>query len=131
MEKTMKSLKTALKEYFDIRRAFGYQLKDEEKCLKQFISFLMEKGYQYITVQDAVKWATLPQKVHRSYWSRRLSVVRLFAQYRVADDPRTEIPPLHLLSQQPNRAIPYIYSDEEIRQLLVACQSLSSRGLRQ
>ena len=78
----------------------------------------------------ALEWATLPQNVKRPTWSRRLSIVRLFAQYRIAEDPRTEVPPLYLLSQKPNRATPYIYSEEEIRQLLKACQSLSSQGLR-
>ena len=127
----MKLLMTSLKEYLDIRRSFGYQLNDTERYLKHFISFLIDNGYQYITAQSAIKWATLSLEVKRSHCSRRLSMVRLFAQYRIADDPRTEIPSLHLLSQQPNRAHPYIYSDREIRQLLVACQSLSSRGLRQ
>jgi len=127
----MKLLITSLKEYLNIRRSFGYKLNDDERCLKKFISFLRENDYPYITAQSAVKWATLPQEVNRSHWSHRLSMVRLFARYRIMDDPRTEIPSAYLLSQQPSRAQPYIYSDKEIRQLLIACQSLSSRGLRQ
>ena len=126
----MKSLTTSLGEYIKVRRSLGYQLKSVERNLKKFIAYLKKKGCQYITVQLALEWATLPKNVKRSTWSRRLSIVRLFAQYRKAEDPRTEIPPSHLLSQKPDRAIPYIYSEKEIHQLLKACQSLSSRGLR-
>jgi integrase/recombinase XerD len=126
----MKSLTTSLHEYINVRRSLGYQLKKSERYLKAFIKYLKKKNYQYITVQLALEWATLPQNVKRSYWSRRLSTIRLFAQYRMPEDPRTEVPPLCLLSQQPNRATPYIYSEKEIRQLLEACHLLSSRGLR-
>jgi len=126
----MKSLMTSLHEYIEMRRSFGYQLKETEQNLKKFITYLKKKGCQYITVQLAVEWAILPKNVKRAYWSRRLCFVRLFAQYRMAEDPRTEVPLPHLLSQQPNRAIPYIYSDKEIQQLLGACQLLLSLGLR-
>ena len=126
----MKSLTTSLHEYIKLRRSLGYQLKTVERNLKKFITYLKKKGYQHITVPLALEWATLPQNVKRSTWSRRLSIVRLFAQYRIAEDPRTEVPPLYLLSQQSNRVTPYIYSEKEIRQLLKACQSLSSKGLR-
>jgi len=126
----MKSLMISLNEYIKVRRSLGYQLETSERYLKKFIAYLKKKDCQYITNQLAVEWATLPQNVKGSYWSQRLSIVRLFAQYRIAEDPRTEIPPSHLLSQQPNRATPYIYSDKEIRQLLEACRLLPSLGLR-
>lgn len=126
----MKSLMTSLNEYIKVRRSFGYQLKVSERNLKEFITYLRKKDCEYITVQVALEWATLPKDVKRSYWSRRLSIIRLFAQYRIAEDPRTEVPSSYLLSQQPNRIIPYIYSDKEISQLIEACQSLLSLGLR-
>jgi integrase/recombinase XerD len=126
----MKSLVSSLKEYLEVRRALGYQLKETERTLKKFILFLQQPNQNHITAKLALEWAMLPQNVQRSHWSKRLSMVRLFAQYRQYEDPRTEIPPPHILSQQPCRAIPYIYSDDEIYRLLVACQSLISRGLR-
>jgi integrase/recombinase XerD len=126
----MKSLTTSLHEYINIRRLFGYKLEVSERNLKNFITYLKKKNYPYITAQVAMEWATLPQNVKRSYWSRRLSIIRLFAQYRMAEDPRTEVPPSYLLSQQPNRVTPYIYSDKEIYQLIEACLSLLSLGLR-
>jgi len=126
----MKRLTTSLQEYLEIRKSFGYKLENNERFLKDYISFLIKKRYSHITVNSALEWATLPQKVNRSHWSHRLSAIRLFAQYRIVEDPRTEVLPPHLLSQQPSRAMPYIYSNKEIRQLLIACQSLPSKGLR-
>jgi len=126
----MKSLTTSLNEYIKLRRSLGYQLKETEQYLKRFIKFLKKRGTQYITAKLSLEWAMLPQNVKRSHWSRRLSIVRLFAQYHTMEDHRTEVPPSYLLSQQPNRAIPYIYSEKEIRQILKACQSLLSLGLR-
>jgi len=96
----MKRLTTSLQEYLEIRRSFGYQLKETEGYLKNFISFLKKKGFSYITIKSALEWATLPQKVKRSCWSHRLSVVRLFSQHRAVEDPRTEVPSPHLFSQQ-------------------------------
>ena len=126
----MKQLTKTLKKYLKIRRSFGYKLQETEKFLKSFIAFLTKRNCHFITVRLALKWATLPKHATRAFWSRRLSVVRLFAQYLAAEDPRTEIPPLHLLSQQPHRAIPYIYNNKELRKLLTAFQSLPSKGLR-
>jgi integrase/recombinase XerD len=126
----MKQLTTALREYLKVRRSFGYRLLDTEKYLKNFIAFLVKRNCRFITVRLALQWATLPQYTTRACWTRRLSTVRLFARYRAAEDPRTEIPALHFLSGKPHRAIPYIYSNKELHQLLVAFQSLSSKGLR-
>ena len=126
----MKSLTTSLHEYIMVRRSLGYQLNTTERNLKKFITYLKKKDCQYITVALALEWATLPKNVKRSTWSQRLSIIRLFAQYRIAEDPRTEVPSPYLLSERTNRSRPYIYSEKEIRQLLKACQSLSSQGLR-
>jgi integrase/recombinase XerD len=54
--------------------------------------------------------------------------VRGFARYRLAADPCTEIPPSTLLPFQPQRARPYLYSDQEIQSLLVAASALPPVG---
>ncbi len=58
-------------------------------------------------------------------------MVRYFAQYRSAADPRTEIPPQGLLPHRYHRKPPYVYSDEEIKRLIEAAKQLPSKiGLR-
>jgi len=58
-------------------------------------------------------------------------MVRLFAQYHSATDPRTEIPPRDLLPYTYRRKAPYIYTDKEIEQLINVAEKLPSpTGLR-
>lgn len=58
-------------------------------------------------------------------------MVRRFAQYLSAVDPRTEIPPPKLLPHRYRRKAPYIYRDEEVVRLIAAARRLESpRGLR-
>jgi integrase/recombinase XerD len=127
----MKSLATSLDDYLTIRRSMGYKLYETERLLIQFINFLDDKNERHITTALALEWAMLAKNTSRAHCSRRLSVIRLFAQYYQGDDQQTQIPPYHLLSQKPCRSHPYIYSDNEIRELLIASQSLSSHGLRE
>jgi integrase len=56
-----------------------------------------------------------------------LSFVRGFARYRSATDPRTQIPPQGLLPFQPKRARPFLYSDDNIRNLLRAALRMQCR----
>jgi len=58
-------------------------------------------------------------------------MVRQFARYRSATDPRTEIPPQGLLPHRYHRKPPYIYRDDEVVRLIQAAQQLPSpKGLR-
>ena len=79
----------------------------------------------------ALKWATEPTDAQRATWAERLMCIRVFARYCSAADPRTEVPPLGILPFHPQRATPYLYSEEEIRRLMEAARCLEpSGGLR-
>ena len=99
--------------------------------LHHFVSFMEQEGASIITTELALRWAQQAQGVQPSLWAARLSFVRSFARYWSATDPRTEIPPTGLLPYRARRATPYIYSDEEIEQILRAAWNLPpSTGLR-
>ena len=49
------------------------------------------------------------------YWNERLTIVRGFARYLQASDPRTEVPPDDLLPAKKRRAVPYLYSEADDR----------------
>ncbi len=99
--------------------------------MSQFVGFLEQHEAAWITTDWAVRWAIQPQHVQPAEWARRLRVVRGFAQYYSAVDPRTEIPPPELLPYRPQRRAPYLSSDVEIAQLLAAARHLPSvTGLR-
>jgi integrase len=99
--------------------------------LRHFVSFMEEQKASIITTDLALRWAQQPQDVQPAQWAVRLSRVRSFARYWSATDPRTEIPPIGLLPYRTKRATPYIYSHQEIQQLLKAARNLPpSTGLR-
>jgi len=127
----MNNLQAALDEYLNIRRALGFKLRDEGTVLPQFLLFLGKKDASFITTDLALRWATQPENVLPAHWARRLSMVRVFARFHSAVDPRTEIPPQDLLPFRYRRKPPYIYDDGEISQLLEASSHLQSAiGLR-
>jgi integrase len=94
--------------------------------LEEFAAFLRRTDESTITSRLALQWATEPQHIKPCEWAARLSVVRSFARYLSAFDPRTEIPSHGLLPYRTQRAKPYIYSDEQIRQLLEAAQNITA-----
>lgn len=117
----MNTLRQAVQEYLAMRRALGFKLQDAGKRLLDFVTFMEQRRASYITVPLALAWARQHSGVHDGAWAaQRLSIVRLFARYRSATDPRTQIPPAGLLPFRPKRARPYLYSDKEIEQLLGA-----------
>ena len=127
----MTCLRRAVEEYLTMRRSLGFKLRDMEYNLHHFVSFMEQQGASIITVELAIRWAQQPQGVQPAHWAKRLSHVRSFARYWSAIDPRTEIPPMGLLPYRTKRATPYIYSDEEIEQLLNAAKNLPPlTGLR-
>ncbi len=117
----MNTLQQAVQEYLTMRRSLGFKLQRAGSALLDFVSFLEQRRASYITLRLALTWAKQPsggQPDMRA--AQRLSFVRLFARYRSATDPRTQIPPAGLLPFRPKRARPYLYSDQEIEQLLQA-----------
>lgn len=117
----MNTLRQSAQEYLAMRRALGFKLRDAGKRLLDFVTFMERRRASYITIPLALAWARPHSGVHDGAWAaQRLSSVRLFARYRSATDPRTQIPSAGLLPYRPKRARPYLYSDKEIEQLLRA-----------
>ncbi|HEX6021416.1 MAG TPA: tyrosine-type recombinase/integrase [Solirubrobacter sp.] len=116
----MTGLEDRLADYLAVRRALGYRLARAEKLLAQFIAWMNEHGEQMITTAAALAWATLPPATGSNWHAYRLSVVRGFAAHLHALDPAHELVPQELLAQRPQRAVPYLYTDTEIRALMAA-----------
>lgn len=120
----MTTLRAAVRAYLAMRRDLGFHLRETGRLLLQFVAFMEQHRTTTITTRLALAWAQQPQTVQPAEWARRLSIVRIFARYRRAFDPRTEIPPDGLLPYRPKRARPYLYSDEEIRRLVRAARTM-------
>ena len=127
----MTKLRKALEEYLAVRRAMGFKLLSSGRSLHRFVEFAEKERASYITTKMALEWATQPKDAQPAYWANRLCMVRNFAKYHSAIDPRTEIPPEELLPYRYRRIPPYIYTDAEISKLISTAKKLPSpRGLR-
>ena len=82
-----------------------------------------------ITNELVLRWVRRPKKAAPNYLAERLLVVGRMARHLALTDPRTEIPVDEGLKLR--RVQPYIYTKQQITDLLTASASLSpSGGLR-
>lgn len=77
-----------------------------------------------MTIEAALRWATIPTGTSRSWHAQRLGVVRGFARHLQAIDGCCEVPPPELLAFPKGRAQPYLYSQAEIASLMDAARAL-------
>jgi len=123
----MSPLQAALDEYLAARRALGHKLRLAGRLLQRFVAFAESSGATCITTEIALAWAMQPAKAQPAQWANRLAMVRRFARYCSAIDPRTIVPPTDLLPHRYRRpSSPYIYRDEEIIRLIDAAKRLPS-----
>lgn len=120
------TLAAAADEYLSLRRALGYKLDAHGRLLPQFVEFADLRRASTITTVVAVAWASEPAGGSVNWWHQRLMVVRGFARYLHASDPRHEVPPADLLPAAYRRAVPYLYSQTEIEALMRAAGELPS-----
>jgi hypothetical protein len=127
----MSAIRQAVEEYVAVRRSLGFELRLPAAALRRFAAFMEAEGATFVTAQLALSWATLPARAQPATWAGRLAVVRRFAAWHRASDPRTEVPSAELLPHRYRRKPPYVYSDEEIREIVRAAAALpSAQGLR-
>ena len=117
----MSRLRRALERYVGMRQGLGYKYDSPARRLSDFVSFMEARGAETITVALAMEWVT---KIGRQpTWAIRLTDVRCFAQHLAHFDPLTEVPPTDLVPAG-RRAMPYLYSDAEIKALVAAALAL-------
>ena len=122
----MNALNRHLKHYLDLRHRLGFKLYDTSCELRKFVCFAKRERATHITTKLALRWATQPTGCQPARWGVRLGMLRQFAEYLSAVDPRTEIPPQGLLSHRYHRKSPYFYTDQEVAQLIRAAQKIPS-----
>ena len=123
----MSALRDRLRDYLALRRGLGFRLVEAECYLVDFCAFMERQGATVLTSSLALRWAMTPSNARPATWAGRLTVIRQFARYLKGFEPATEIPGTRLLPFRPKRCQPYLYSEEEIKALMAAAQSLPSR----
>jgi integrase len=121
-------LAQAVESYIAVRRAAGFAFKSEGSQLKSFAAFSKARGEHYVRAPIAIEWAGLARLVPQR--ARRLGMVIRFTRYLRAEDERHEIPPAVFGAERRPRPVPYILSQDQIRQLLHAASQSGYRTLR-
>lgn len=122
MKTTMRS---RVRAYLVERRALGFRLRSEGYLLLSFARYADARACRgRLTNKLAVVWASLPKDVDRHCWARRLEAVQRLARHLKVVDPKTELPPRHLFGPAERPYPPFIYSSQQIRQLLTAARHL-------
>jgi len=122
----MSMLSEKVEEYLALRRTLGFKLDRTGRLLPDFVAHLERHGSSVITTELALAWAKQPPDGHPSWWGTRLSVVRVFARHLQAIDTRTEVPSRELLPVRSRRATPYLYSEQDVAQLMSAAHTYRS-----
>ena len=119
-------LRVAAAEYLSGRRARGYRLADHDWLIASFLDGLDARAVAVITVADAVAFAHARPGCQRSWQAARLRPIRGLAAYIHELDPAAaELIPAGLVTAKVTRRIPYLYSAEEVTQLMASCERLS------
>ena len=121
----MSAIRSHLEDYLALRRSLGFRLRRPGQMLEELVGYLEQAGAQTVTTGHALTWATAPANADPVYWRKRLSAVRPFARYLAPRVPGTEVPPPGLLpGPSSRRAVPYLYSGQEVAALMAAAREI-------
>lgn len=118
-----------LEAYVALRRAVGFALGAREKPLRDFVTFVEDRGIGgVINAQVALDWVcSASDRCGLSGKTARLNILRRFLFHLSATVPDIEVPSATLLGT-PLRRQPFLFSAEEISPLLSAALSLGPKG---
>ena len=112
----------AVESYLAVRRAAGFTLSNTERLLRSFASFATDQDQTHIRTATAIDWASRAGSVAQRH--TRYQTVCRFAQYLRVEDSLHESPPESHFGYRKTRRVPYIYSRDEIKSLILAATKL-------
>jgi integrase len=123
------TMRARVERYLAERRHAGYALRIEGRQLLRFAEFAAQCGHQGpLTLDLAVRWATASPQRSPLTAPRRLEILRGLARFWQQLEPGTEVPPRWLLGRGHRRLTPHIYTEGEVRALLIATKTLHPPG---
>jgi integrase/recombinase XerD len=112
--------------YLAVRRAAGFRLRTTEGFLRCYARFAAERGEVHVCAQTALDWVALAPSA--SQRGRRLEAVAIFAQHAQAEDRQHEVPHRDVFRRQRLLYRPFIFTEDQIRQLLEQAALLPPAG---
>ena len=116
-----------LARYIALHRGLGFKYRIQATLLRSFVGFAADQGDAVVRTETALAWAAqAPSPPQRR---NRLLTLRRFALMMHAEDPRHEVPAADALGRARfERRAPYIYTPEEIVQLVRAAAVMGPAG---
>ena len=122
----MSELRTGLADYLVLRRSLGYKLVRASAVLEDFVGFAETSGSTYVRTEVALSWALRTPNVDSRWRADRLAMVRGLARYLHAIDAEHEVPPAGLIPGRRRQPAPFLYSDDQVADLMAASRRLRS-----
>ena len=104
----MSALSDRLQQQLDHRRQFRHAPTGSTEVLRAFMAFADRSGAERITTAPFLNWQVQSTAGSTVTWAARLSLVRGFATWLHAIDPRTEVSPGWLVRRDDRRPRPCI-----------------------
>jgi len=118
-------LPRAVELYLETRRSFGFALVQVGVELRSLVRFAQQRGHTGpLTTSLGTQWAKHPEQCTSNYRALRLEILRRFAEFYQAYEPRTQIPPRGSFGPVYRRRAVHIYSAEELSALSQAASEL-------
>jgi integrase len=107
--------------YLSLRRALGFDLRNDALLLRSFAKFADERKETHVNAGTATEWAA--QASSAAQRDRRLKAVIRFARHLRLEDNRHQIPPGGVFGYHQQRPVPYIFKKAQVKALVdqVAC----------
>ncbi len=119
--KKSRTVPQAIEYYVAHRRQMGFAFEQEGWVLSTLAEYARHTHHRGpLTAELVLDWAQSPAGAASQWWARRLAIARRFAQFWVAFDPRTQIPPAGVFGSYHHRPVVHLYTEPEIAQLLAA-----------
>lgn len=121
-------LSAALDAYLARRRAAGFQLKDQEGILRDFVRFAFAKGDAVVRTRTVLEWvrARGGSPLRRCV---RLRTVVHFARDLQAEDERHEVSPADVFGRhRPRRRPPFLFTPQDVKALVRKARALGPEG---
>lgn len=115
-------LTTSIERYLALRRSLGFKLHETSQILRSFARFAATRGDTHVKSATAIDWATEASSPN----ARRVhlqDVVRL-ARFLHGEDPAHDVPPMDFFHAPKIRPLPYIYTPEQVAQIVAAAHQL-------
>ena len=117
-------LSAAVDAYLADRRTVGFQLRDAEEILRDFVSFASRKGDTHVCTRTVVEWIRSSNKSPLRNCVRLRTVVR-FARYVHAEDEHHQVPPEDACGyHRPQRRPPFLFASTDVAAIVRAARAL-------